>query len=206
MYFLGNGGLVSTLTRSQLLARGGLAVATAGGLSALFAPAAGAGVEEDLASVRLCSAAEVVGISFYTQGLDSDLFKGVERKSLKRALFNEGEHLAALNQTLSKAGDTATAAGYGDLEISFPDGTFTKRETFAEVGVLLENLHVGAYLGAVEAMGSADIRAALSRIAVCEGEHLSAVSSLAGFSPVGNSFPAPLDIEQASEALSPFLS
>jgi len=195
------------LTRAELVARGGKGgVAIAG--ASLFGASAGpasAGVEEDLALVRLAIAGELVGAQFFAGGLDSGLFDGAVKRALSRAQFNDEEHLAALAQALAAAGQTP-AEGYGDFVYTFPEGAFESGRRFGEVGVSLKTAVLGAYLGAVQVLESPGLRIAAARIASSEAAHLSVLAGLAGILPVGISFPALLDIEQASEGLAPFLS
>ena len=199
-----------SLSRRALLGagvRGGAAVALAatgaGLLSGQAAAASGPLADQDLALARLAAAAELLSIEFYSRAADSGRFAGGELKALKRALFNEQEHLAAVSGILTGAGQTPPAAD--DFDFAFPDGSFASEAAVARLGVTLETAAVGIYVGAAAAFGPADLRGAAASIAASEAQHLGWHSSLAVGRPIGISFPAPLDLAAASTALAPYL-
>jgi demethoxyubiquinone hydroxylase (CLK1/Coq7/Cat5 family) len=157
----------------------------------------------DLALARLAVAAEILAAAFYTRTIASKQFAGDALKDLKRALFNEREHLTAVSQILAGAGQTPSTVD--DFTISFPKGAFASRASIAKLGVALETASVGAYLGAVDAFESSDLKTAAARIAANEAQHLCAFSGLASNRPVGISLPAPIDYATASDLLDAFL-
>ena len=65
----------------------------------------------------------------------------------------------------------------------------------------LETAFLGAYLGAVDGSQTRALKQPAARIAASEAQHLSVFARLAGAGPVGLSFPAPLTIDEASDAL-----
>jgi rubrerythrin len=189
------------LNRAGFLALGAV---TAGLLVENAAGANGLLTELDLALARLAVGAEILAAAFYTRAIASKQFEGEELKHLKRALFNEQEHLTAVSQILSGAGQTPSTAD--DFAITFPKGAFASRETIAKLGVTLETASVGTYLGAADAFGPGDLRTTAARIAASESQHLSVFSGIASNQPVGISFPAPIDYETASGLLDVYLS
>ena len=70
----------------------------------------------------------------------------------------------------------------------------------------LETVFLGAYLGAVDALQTDALKQPLARIAASEAQHLSVFTELPGGDPVGISFPAPLSIDEASNALDAYTS
>ena len=166
--------------------------------------AAGPLADLDLALARLAVAAEILAVEFYTEAMASKRFGPDVTKYLKRALFNEQEHLTAMSEILSGAGQTPSTAD--DFTITFPKGTFDSRGSIAKLGVALETAFVGAYLGAVDAFSSSDLKTTAARIAASEAQHLSVFSDLAANRPVGISFPSPIDYETVSDLLDQFLS
>jgi hypothetical protein len=195
----------------SLGARTGVAVALgAAGVTVLSesVPAAfgatGPLTEFDLAVARLAVGAEILAAAFYSQAIDSNQFKGDELKYLKRALFNEQEHLATMSQIIAGAGQTPSTSD--DFTITFPDGSFASRESAARLGAVLETAFVSTYLGAVDEFAPPDLKSTAARIAANESEHWSVLSDLAFGRPIGNSFPAPIDYVTASAVLEPFLS
>jgi hypothetical protein len=198
----------------SLGARGGSAVAmgaiTAGLLvdNVTAAPArtvaSGPLADIDLALARLAVGAELLAAEFYTAAIGSKQFAGDELGYLKRALVNEQEHLTAVSQILSGAGQTPSTMD--DFTITFPKGTFASRASTARFGVALETAFVGAYLGAVDTFTPSDLKTTAARIAASEAQHLSVLSGIAANHPVGISFPVPVDYETASDLLDAYLS
>ncbi len=188
-------------------ARGSAAVALGvlgAGLLVDDAVAGGPLADLDLALARLAVGAEILSVAFYTQGIASRQFAGNELKDLKRALFNEQEHLTAVSAVITSAGATPSTAD--DFTITFPKGAFDSRNSIAKLGVALETVFVGTYLGAVDSFASGDLKTTAARIAASESQHLSVFSELTSGRPVGVSFPLPIDYEAASAALDGFLS
>jgi hypothetical protein len=70
----------------------------------------------------------------------------------------------------------------------------------------METAILGAYLGAVDALHTNALKQPVARIAASEAEHLSVFTRLAGGAPVGLSFPVPLTIDEASDALDAYTS
>jgi hypothetical protein len=173
-------------------------------LAAPSRTAAGPLTDLDLALCRLAVGAEILAVAFYTEGIASKQFAGNELKYLKRALFNEQEHLTAVSAVITGAGQTPSTAD--DFTITFPKGTFDTRNSIAKLGEALETVFVGTYLGAVDSFASGDLKTTAARIAANESQHLSVFSDLTSDRPVGVSFPLPIDYETASDALDQFLS
>ena len=158
----------------------------------------------DLALCRLAVGAEILAVAFYTDGIASKHFAGDELKYLKKALFNEQEHLTAISAVITSTGQTPSTAD--DFTITFPKGTFDSRNSIAKLGVALETVFFGTYLGAVDSFANADMKTTAARIAANESQHLSVFSGITSDRPVGVSFPLPIDYETASDALDAFLS
>jgi hypothetical protein len=125
----------------------------------------------DLALARLAVGAEILAAEFYTEAIASKQFAGDELKYLKRALFNEQEHLIAVSQILSGAGETPATGD--DFTVTFPKGTFASRGSIAKLGIGLETAFLGTYLGAVDAYAPNDLKTTAARIAASEAQHLS---------------------------------
>jgi len=203
---------MAELSRGELLSRAGrvgAGLVVGGTVAALVAgPAFGGETppeeegpsEEDLASIRLAAAAELLAIDFYARALAARRFSGEVRRYFARARGNELAHYAALAKVL---GDGAPVRD--DFQFVYPSRTFASRSKTASVGVKLETAFVGAYLGAVASLTDPSLRNVAAQIAASEAQHLSVLSGLANGTPIGSPFPAPLDAEQASDALDPFL-
>lgn len=196
--------MTAALSRAQLFtrgAKGGAAILLAGSAGGLLAGAAAADAipDGDLAYARLLVSAELLAADFYGRVLAAKRFKGEAVKYLKRALFNEQEHYTSVAGILSGAGQTpATGA---DFDFTYPKNSFGSRGSIAKLGVALETVFLGAYLGAVDAPQTNALKQSVARIAASEAEHLSVLSRLSGGDPVGISFPNALAIDEASNAL-----
>jgi len=201
--------VIGKLSRAQFLARGvggGVALMAGGTLLATAAPALagtsdGTGPpEEDLAVVRLAASAELLAEEFYTRAIASRKIAKEDRGYLAAALANERDHYAALAKVL---GDAAPIAD--DFQFVFPAGAFGSEAAIAKLGVALETAFVGAYVGAVTGLQTLELQGVAAQIAASEAMHLSVLSDIHSHSPVGPAFPVALTVEQASDALTPFL-
>jgi hypothetical protein len=160
--------------------------------------------DADLAYARLLVGAELLASDFYARAIASKRLSGDALKCLKRALFNEKEHYQAVSGILSGAGQTPASAE--DFDFSYPKGAFASTVALAKLGVTLETTFLGAYLGAVDALQTNALKLPAARIAASEAEHLSVFARLLGRNQVGISFPNPLTIDEASNALDAFSS
>lgn len=193
----------TSLDRAQFLRRGatgGLALVAGGGILAAAtggsrAIAAGAG---DVAILKVAATAELLAIDFYTRALAARRFVGDEKDYLRDARANERDHYAAL----AKAIGSGAPKG---LRFTYPAGAFKTRKSAAKLGVALETAFVGAYLGAVTAFESNDLKGVAGQIGASEAQHLSVFSDIAKDDPVGISFPKALTATQATKAVTPFI-
>ncbi len=193
------------MNRAGFFRSGAVAAVGAMGAGLFIESAAAAGPTDlDLAVVRLAIAAEILAVEFYTEAIAAKQFVGNDLKYLKRALFNEQEHLTALSAAFTAAGATPSTAD--DFTITFPKNTFASRSSIAKQGVILETGFLGAYLGAVGELSIPDLQTTAARIAASESQHLSVFSQMTIDQPVGVSFPLPLDLATASAFLDPYLS
>ncbi len=200
-----NGGL----SRTQLLARSvksGAALTIAGSVAGTFARRAAADPvsDSDLAYARLLVAAELLAADFYGRLISTKLFEGQALKSLERALFNEHEHYDSVATILNDVGQPPAVAA--DIDFSYPKGAFASKASVASLGVSLETVFLGAYLGAVGGLQSSALKQPFAQIAASEAQHLSVFTGLTSRDPVGISFPAPLSIDEASDALDAYTS
>ncbi len=195
---------MSDLSRAQFVrgsAKGGLALIAGG---TLFATATGtataAGEPSDIDIAKLAATAELLAIDFYTRSIRSGVFGGRRERYLKGARDNEIDHYNAL------AGLIGADAPKG-LTFTYPSGTFASRENAARTGVALETAFIGAYLGAIRALDSDDLKVVAGQIGANEFGHLIVFTDILTDLPVGPSFPGPeLSAAGALAALGPFLS
>lgn len=198
----------ATITRAQLVSRatkGGLALVAGGTLLAATAGTARgtSGVRASTATdtdiAKLAATAELLAIDFYTRAIRVRKLVGEEREYLIDARDSEEAHYNALAQVLGSAAPK-------DLAFTFPAGAFRSRKSIAKLGVALETAFVGAYLGAVTALESNDLKGVAAQIGASEASHLSVFSDIASDDPVIPAFPKSLTAEQATAAVTPFLA
>jgi hypothetical protein len=89
----------------------------------------------------------------------------------------------------------------GGLDFTYPQGSFASRGAIVALGVELETLQLGAYLGAVAAVETTALRLRLAQAAANEAQHLSVLAGELRNRPIGISFPPALTIDRASTAL-----
>jgi hypothetical protein len=182
-----------------MLVAGSATGVVAGSASAAAIP------DDDLAYARLLVAVELLGADFYARAISSKRFDGkAQAASLRHARFNEREHYKSVAGVLSGEGQTPAAAA--DFDFSYPKASFASKTAIAKLGVTLETVFLGAYLGAVGALQTNALKQPMARIAASEAEHLGVLTQLAGATPFELSFPEVLTIEEASNALDAYTS
>jgi hypothetical protein len=195
---------VTDTTRAQFLSRGakgGLALVAGGALLGLAeGPALGAAAG-DVAIAKLAATAELLAMDFYRKAIASKkLTNPAEAAYLAAALSNEQAHYAALKGVLG----SATPKG---VKFQFPAGAFASRRSIGELGMALETAFVGAYMGAVTALKSNDLKGVAAEIGACESRHLSVLSNIGANTIVAApDLPKVLNAKQATAALKPFFA
>ena len=196
-----------SFTRGQLFSQGakGGAVLLVGGsaLGQFVGSAAAAPMPAtDLAYARLLVGAELLAADFYSQAVAASNSGRIIDGYLRRALANEQEHYESVSGIISGAGMTPAVAG--DIDFSYPTGTFASQGSIVKFARQLEELMLGAYLGAIAGIQTDSVKAGLAQIAASEAQHLSYFNATGGAKAFRNSFPSPLTIDQASNALDAF--
>jgi hypothetical protein len=197
-------------SRAELVRRGvvggGALIVSASGLAVLPAVAAADGTlpDGDLAYLRLLVAAELLAVDFQTRALGSGKLRHAAHTLLRLLRSDETAHYKKLAAVLTAAGQTpATSA---DIDFSYPKGAFRSQASITRLAARLEHLMVGAYLGAVKNIETAQVRLPIGQIAANEAQHAGALAALHGESVVGKAFAPALSIGQVSDALDEFES
>jgi hypothetical protein len=172
--------------------------------NAVAAPAAGAATSAtgDIAIAKVAATAELLAVDFYTRSIDSGVFGGRRERYLRGARAQERDHYDALAQLIGPSAPRG-------LKFRYPAGTFSSREAAARVGVALENAFIGAYIGAVRALESPDLKVIAAGIGANEQGHLIVFTDILTGLPVGpTSFPHTLELsaDRAVAALSGFIA
>jgi hypothetical protein len=202
--------VTSALSRTALLrwgAAGGASLLLPGGAAATAARAAAAAdapPDADLAYLRLLIGAELLAIDFQSRALAAKRRLGTLAPTIGRSLADEKAHYATLARLLSSAGQVAATSG--DVDFTYPRGTFASRTSIAQLGWRIESLLLGAYLGAIGTVQTADLRLPIGQIAANEAQHLSALAPAAGKLRIGRAFPPALSMSAASARLDGFES
>ena len=172
---------MTATTRTAFLtrgARGGLALVAGGSLLALAEGTALGAPTADVDIAKLAATAELLAIDFYTRAIASKRLSGDELAYLAAARENERDHYKAL------AGVLRTAAPK-KLRFTYPNGAFRSARSIGGLGQALETAFVGAYLGAVAALRSNELKGVAAAIGMNESRHLSVLSNIAAGRIVG---------------------
>lgn len=154
---------MSGTTLAQFLAhgaKGGVALVAGGSVLALAEGTAfgAASADTDTEILKLAATAELLAIDFYTRSISSKKLKGDELGYVAVAMSNERAHYAALKAALK----SGTPAG---LKFKYPHGSFASRKSIGTLGEALETAFVGAYMGAVTAFKSNELKESRRRSA-----------------------------------------
>jgi hypothetical protein len=196
--------VTASITRAQLLSRsakGGTALLVAGSVLGRLTDTAAADPlpGTDLAYARLLVGAELLASDFYTQAIAAASTKPALTKYLKRAYANEQEHYQSVAGIISGAGQTPAVAG--DIDFSYPKGTFAGEKSIVAFAKQLEMTMLGAYLGAIGGIQTDAFKRGLAQIAACEAQHSAYFTTALGGRTFSAAFPPALTIVQASNAL-----
>jgi Ferritin-like domain len=192
----------NTTSRAAFLsrgARGGIALVAGGSLLAATTGQAFGATTTDTDIAKLAATAELLAIDFYGKALKSGKFSGAEQAYMAAALQNEKDHYKALAGVLK-------AAAPKSLMFKYPAGAFATAKSIGGLGQALETAFVGAYLGAVTALKSNELKGVAAQIGNNESRHLAILSNIAAGTIVsGPSFPKALTAAQATKAVTPFV-
>jgi hypothetical protein len=194
---------MSGTTRAQFLmrgAKGGLALVAGGAVLGLAEGSALGAPATDPQIAKLAATAELLAIDFYSTAIASKKLKGDELSYLVGARENELAHYAALRGVLKSATPK-------NLKFKYPSGAFSSRHSIGTLGQALETAFVGAYMGAVTALQSNELKGVAAEIGACESRHLSVLTNIAADAIVpAPALPKVLTAAQATAAVTPFLA
>ncbi len=113
----------------------------------------------------------------------------------------EASHVGALEAVLTGAGQVLPGAA----TYQFPDQVFVSPVTYSWFAYTLEEIGIGAYLGAVGSIESDAIRNAAASIYGAEAQHAALLRGFAGFDYSPRYFESPLTTEQVTQLISPYI-
>jgi hypothetical protein len=193
-------------TRAQFLTRagkGGLALVAGGsilGFAEGTAFASGSRVTSDADIAKVAATAELLAIDFYTRAIASKQLKGDELAYLVGAKANEVAHYDALKGVLK----SATPSG---LSFKYPAGSFASAKSIGNLGHALETAFVGAYMSAVVAFSSNELKGVAAEIGACESRHLSVLTNIgAGAIVPAPNLPETVTLAAATKAVTGFVA
>jgi len=186
-------------------AGGGLVLASGSALGALARAASAAPTPDaDLAYLRLLIAAELLEADFLSRALASGKLSKPGSSLLRRMAAHEKAHYAGLANLTVAAGQTPATAN--DIDFSYPKGTFASTTSIVKQAARLEQLALGAYLGAAENVQTASLRLPLAQIGASEAQHCGALAALAGRPGIESAFAPSLQMDAVSDALDAYES
>ena len=177
---------------------GSVFAALAGRADAATAP------DKDLAYLRLLVAAELLEADFQAKALASGKLSRHSRAVTRKMAADDKSHYARLAQLVTAAGQPPATAG--DIDFSYPKGSLASQRSVLKLGTEIETLVLGAYLGAIENVETAELRLPVGQIAANEAQHAGALAGLRGRTVIGRAFAPSLQIDAASAALDRFES
>ena len=184
---------------SRLLAAGGGAAVGAGLLGRVQSVLAS--TDSDVVNFgNAAVGAERIGIAFYSNALGTPTEFGVPADQAKGTLLNSAHRVyfnAARNQETSHLGTLTgppLSLSFPFGVFSFPPGTFDNASNMLAFGEQLEDIFIGAYLGAVKvAAGDFNglgtfVAEAAAQIMGIECEHRVLIRDIAGLNPPNDRF------------------
>jgi len=189
-------------TRSEVLAKGALAVGSIYGAMAVgpfVRRALGAMGGSDVDILNFALTLEYLEAKFYAEAKTRAKPKG-ELKSLVNLLAeDEQQHVEALTATIKQLGGKPVAEPKFDFPYSGTAGFLRLAQTFEDTGV-------SAYNGAAPMLESKEVLAAAGGIVQVEARHAAAIRLQNGAESAPAAFDTPLDEKQVLKAVEPFLA
>jgi ferritin-like protein len=181
-------------------------VLASGSVSAVLARVASAATppDADLSYLRLLVAAELLEADFQAQALASGKLSSRGSALLRQMAADDKAHYTGLANLMLAAGQTPASSD--DIDFSYPKGTFASAASILKQADTLEQLLLGAYLGAVENVQTPQLRLPLGQIAANEAQHAGALAALVGGSVIGPAFAPSLQMGAVSDGLDAYES
>jgi hypothetical protein len=193
------------LSRSRLLGRGAALAVAAGAFGVRALPTAAAGAPAgDLAYLRLLVGVELLAADFQARALAARKLAASTTASVRRMHGDEQAHYDGLSALLGAAGQTAATAD--DIDFAYPARSFASERSILRLASKLETLALGAYLGAIGAIETAQLRLPIAQMAANEAQHVSALAQSLGGGVIGHAFAPALTIDAVSAALDEYES
>ena len=189
-------------TRSEVLAKGALAVGSLYGAMAVGpyvrrALAMGGGGDVEILNFALTL--EYLESTFYAEAKSRAKPSGELKSLLDLIAKDEQQHVEALSGTVKKLGGKPVAKPKFDFAYSGTSGFLKLAQTFEDTGV-------SAYNGAAPMIKSKEVLTAAGSIVQVEARHAAAIRLQRGEEPAPAAFDPPLDEKQVLKAVEPFIA
>jgi rubrerythrin len=188
-------------TRSEVLAKGALAVGSVYGALAVgpyvrraLAMSGGGDVE----ILNFALTLEYLEAKFYAEAKSRAKAKGELKSLIDLLAEDEQQHVEALTATVKQLGGKPVAEPKFNFDYSGTGGFLKLAQTFEDTGV-------SAYNGAGPMIESKEVLAAAGGIVQVEARHAAAIRLQNEEEPAPAAFDSPLDEKQALKAVEPFI-
>jgi len=189
-------------TRSEVLAKGALAVGSVYGALAVgpyVRRALGASMGGDVGILNFALTLEYLEAKFYEEAKTRAKPSGELKSLVDLIADDEQQHVEALAATVKQLG------GKPVMEPKF-DFPYSGTTGFLKLAQVFEDTGVSAYNGAAPMIKSKEVLAAAGGIVQVEARHAAAIRLQTGAEPAPDAFDPPLDEKQVLKAVEPFLA
>ena len=189
-------------TRSEVLAKGALAVGSVYGALAVgpyVRRALGASGGSDVDILNFALTLEYLEAKFYEEAKSRAKPSGELKSLIDLIAEDEQQHVEALAATVKQLG------GKPVMEPKF-DFPYSGTAGFLKLAQVFEDTGVSAYNGAAPMIKSKEVLAAAGGIVQVEARHAAAIRLQNGAEPSPAAFDPPLDEKQVLKAVEPFLA
>ena len=188
-------------TRSEVLAKGALAVGSVYGALAVgpyVRRALGASMGGDVGILNFALTLEYLEAKFYEEAKSRAKPSGELKSLIDLIADDEQQHVEALAATVRQLG------GKPVMEPKF-DFPYNGTAGFLKLAQVFEDTGVSAYNGAAPMIKSKEVLAAAGGIVQVEARHAAAIRLQTGAEPAPDAFDPPLDEKQVLKAVEPFI-
>ena len=189
-------------TRSEVLAKGALAVGSVYGALAVgpyVRRALGASGGSDVDILNFALTLEYLETKFYEEAKSRAGAKGELKRLVDLIAKDEAEHVEALTATVKQLGGKPVAEPKFDFAYNDTAGFLKLAQTFEDTGV-------SAYNGAGPLIKSKDVLGAAGSIVQVEARHAAAIRVQNGEEPSPDAFDPSLNEKQVLKAVEPFIA